>query len=548
MSRQTQTVEEIRNNLFRHLDWHTAQRDDTRVAQAIHDGEELDAVFGLEEVGLLDEFWHFLKQVGIFPLLEAIRIPAIERVLIPVVTFILLYFLRVLLSIESMNALPPLLFTNTAAMTLLGFNAYQIANGFTKRGDALRKNKKKQGPLTAQCLAQNICKLLPEQMEALLNGVVHKLAAFGMFAKEVSVVVDGSRLETTEKFEGRGCLRLECRVKEKGTGRLVTIEVFLFGWKVIVLMDIRTRIPLAAKVVKIQEYEGVYLLPLLRQAQANLGEYARIVKVVADRIYLDGEDLWELNQMGIIFVVIAKEGMAVREDALALAKLSPNVAERKTVVRHGHGSQQTTAELLTRVIGVEGLTTYDQYGTAEHTRQRNRKGFEGNPIHAVVVELWENEPSSRVYLTNGSVEHPLEAFDDYDDRSTIENGLWREANQAWDFEHYPQRNEAGVMVHVFFTLVVMALATAYRLWKERDKKAPEEPFAVSLLEGQGARAWRRELKAENRNKVIVFVQQYYGIFHVAEFSVLAGLRIRAMGIPPELGTPSDILARYELSP
>jgi hypothetical protein len=252
--------------------------------------------------------------------------------------------------------------------------------------------------------------------------------------------------------------------------------------------------------------------------------------------------------MGIIFVVIAKEGMAVREDALALAKLSPNVAERKTVVRHGHGCKQTTAELLTRVIGVEGLTTYDQYGTAEHTRQRNRKDFHGNPINAVVVELWENEPSGRVYLTNGSVEHPLEAFDDYDDRSTIENGLWREANQAWDFEHYPQRNEAGVMVHVIFTLVVMALATAYRLWKEREKKAPEEPFAAPLLKGQGARAWRRELKAENRNKVIVFVQQYYGIFHVVEFSVLASLRIRAMGIPPELGTPADILARYELSP
>jgi hypothetical protein len=29
---------------------------------------------------------------------------------------------------------------------------------------------------------------------------------------------------------------------------------------------------------------------------------------------------------------------------------------------------------------------------------------------------------------------------------------------------------------------------------------------------------------------------------------LAGLRIKAMGIPPELGTPADILARYELSP
>lgn len=545
---KTQTADEIRSNLFKHLGWHTAQRDDTGVAQAIHRGEELDAVFGLEEVGLIDEFWHFLKLMGIFPLLEAVQIPAIERVLIPVTLFILLYFLRVLLGIESMNALPLLLFTNTAAMTLLGFNAYQIANGFTKRGDALRKNKKKQGPLTAQCLAQNICKLTVEQVEALLNGVVHQLAAFGLFAEEIAVVIDGSKLETTAKFEGRGCLRLERQVKEKGSGRLVTIDVFLFGWKVIVLMDIRTRIPLAAKVVKIQAYEGAYLLPLLRQAQANLGGYARIVKVVADRIYLDGKDLWELNQMGILFVVIAKEGMVVREDALALAKLSPNVAERKRVVHHGHGSKQTTEELVTRVIGVEGLSTYDQYGTAEHTRQRNRKDFQGNPINAVVVDLWDNQPSARVYLTNGPVDHPLEAFDDYDDRSTIENGLWREAKQAWDFEHYPQRNETGVVVHVLFTLVVMALATAYRLWKEREEKAPEEPFAVSLLKGQGARAWRQELKAENRNKVIVFVQGHYGIFHTAEFSILAGLRIKAMGIPPELGSPADILARYGLSP
>jgi len=279
-----------------------------------------------------------------------------------------------------------------------------------------------------------------------------------------------------------------------------------------------------------------------------LGEYARIVKVTADRIYLDGEDLWALNQMGIIFVVIAKEGMAVREDALALAKLSPNVAERKTVMYHGRGSKQTTEELVTRVIGVKGLTTYDQYGTPEHTRQRNRKDFQGNPINAVVVDLWENEPSGPVYLTNASVEHPLGAFNDYDDRSTVENGLWREAKQAWDFQHYPQRNEAGVVVHVFFTLVVMALATAYRLWKEREEKALRNLFAASLLKGQGARAWRRELKAENRKKVIVFVQGRYGIFHVAEFSVLAGLRIRAMGIPPKLGSPADILARYGLSP
>jgi hypothetical protein len=39
-------------------------------------------------------------------------------------------------------------------MELVGFNAHQCENGLTKRGDASRITKKKQGPITAQCLAK----------------------------------------------------------------------------------------------------------------------------------------------------------------------------------------------------------------------------------------------------------------------------------------------------------------------------------------------------------------------------------------------------------
>jgi len=131
------------------------------VAQAIHGGEELDAIYyGLDEVGLLDRFLHFLQEVGVLSLVEEFEVPDIQQVLIVVVQFVLLYMLQVLFGIVSMNALSPLLFSNVAAMKLVGFNAHQIANGLTRRGDALRQGKPKQGPLSPQCLAQNICKII----------------------------------------------------------------------------------------------------------------------------------------------------------------------------------------------------------------------------------------------------------------------------------------------------------------------------------------------------------------------------------------------------
>ncbi|MCK4452633.1 MAG: transposase [Anaerolineae bacterium] len=555
MVRKKQTQEETRRNLINNLSWQAAQRDDKRVAQAIYEGEDLDAIYSLDEVGLLDGFFHFLEQMGIFSLVEEIEVSDIQRLLIPVVQFVLLYMLTILFGIASMNALPPLLFSNVAAMKLVGFNAHQIANGLTRRGDALRKNKLKQGPLSPQCLAQNICKTSLSSLERFFNGTIRHLAAFGIFAAEIGTAIDGTSLVTTENYEGCGCLKVERRARTKD-GSWVTVIELIFGWKLIALIDIRTRIPLAIKVVQIQEYEGRWIIPLLKQAQENLDGYARIVKVVADRIYLDGEDLWELDQLGLIFVVIAKDGMLVKEDARALAaEVSPDkIATRTRTVRHGHGSEQTTEELVTRLVGLEGLTSYGLYGPEEYTRHHRRKDYEAKPINAVVVLEWDGkEKGNHVYLTNGPVEAPFEVFDDYDDRSLIENCLFREGKGPWNLlQYFPQRNEQGVLVQVFFTAVVQALATAYRLWDRQQELSAEEPETAaepldySLLEGEGAQRWRRRLKQENRNKVIVFVGEHYGIFHLAEFAVLAGLRVKES--PSGLEIPADILARFDLGP
>ena len=565
MAKRQQTAEEVKETLVERLAWQTAGRDDRQAAQAVHAGEELDAVYPLGEVGLLDEFYHFLEISGVLTLIASLELADVQRVFLPVVQFVLLYLLKTLLGIESMNALPTLLFSNVAAMTLLGFNAYQIANGLTHRGDDKRTDRPKHGPLSPQCLAQNLSKFTTSQMEAFFNGVIRLLVGMVHLQGDLTVALDGSKVPTTEKYHGRGCLTVIHKVKEKGTGRRVKVATLLFGWKVLVLIEVRTRLPLAMTVVQIQEYEGRWLVPLVRQARENLGERARIVKVVIDRGYLDGDDLWQLHQMGLIFVIVAKAGMAVREDARALACDEEDV-ERVRVVRHGHGRTATTETLTTRLVGIVGLTTYDDYGDPEHVRHRNRADYAGQPINAVVVHTWNNRTDpdgGPVYLTNGAVTDPFAVFDDYDWRSVIENGIFKEGKHPWHLTHFPQKTEEAVVVHCFLTLIVMALCTALRLWQAqgapdtapagespRPGRAQTEtvPLESTLLGGEGTARWRRRLQAENRDKVIVFVREHYGIFHVAEFAVLAGLRIKSIGIPPELGSHADILTRYGLSP
>jgi hypothetical protein len=314
---------------------------------------------------------------------------------------------------------------------------------------------------------------------------------------------------------------------------------------------VQSRLPLAVQVVTIEAYEGEWLVPLVEQAQANLGDQAQITKVVVDRGYLDGADLWQLHARGIVFVIVAKAGMAVTEDARSLAGDTAPVT-RVRMVRHGHGRQATTEQRVTRLVGITALTTYDQYGPPEHTRHKNRKDFAGKPLNAVVVRTWNNHEYPEggiVYLTNGPVTDPFVVFDDYDWRSVIENGIFKEGKHPWHLGHFPQKTEAAVMVHCSFTLAVMALCTAFRLEQAQQTSGLDSagpPLSSALLQGEGVERWRRRLQAANRDKVIVFVGASYGIFHLAELAVLGGLRLPRL--PPGLGSRPAILARYGLAP
>jgi Transposase DDE domain len=535
-----QSNDELTQNLAERLCWEVARRDDTRIARRLYRKQEVDGVYRLDEGAVLDDFFQFLRTIGVMALLEEAHGAAIQREMVPYVQYVLLYGLKTLFGIKSMNALPPLLFSDEALMQLVGFNARHVRQGVCQRGATTRQRERTPGPISPETLANNIVKLNLRDLERMFNGAIRALAQAGVFDKQVTGIADGTDLETTARYQGCGQVTRKVRIEDK-QGQVHAIEVTAYGWKVLLLIDARTKIPLAVKVGPIQEHETHWTRALVTQARANLAGHARLHKVVFDKGFLDGTDLWWLDQQGLTFVVPAKSNMAVTADARAQAVAGEEitVGRRVHTVRHGQGKTARTERLETEVVGITEVTTYDQYGTPEHGRHTNRRDFQPNPIHAVVVRKWQGKdygPGGKtVFLTNAPVEKPLQVFDDYDDRRLIENCCIKEAKQQWELGHPPQKTERAVRVHVVFTLLMFALATAYRLASER-----EATTGASI----GWQRWRRQLLEQTREKVIVFAQGCYGIFHLAEYSLLVGVKLKDR--PPGIGTHQDILAKYRL--
>jgi Transposase DDE domain len=536
-----QTREEIAQNLAERLCWQVARRDDSRVARRLYRKQVVDGVYRLDDGALLDDFFYFLHQLGVVDLLGDVPGTAVQREMVPFVQYVLLYSLKTLFGIGSMNALPALLFSDEALMRLVGFNAQQVRQGVCQRGAATRQGPRTAGPICSDTLADNIVKLNLRNLEAWFNGVIRALTKARIFGPKVTGIVDATDLETTAQYEGCGQVTRKRKITDKH-GNTHEIEVTVYGFKLIVLIDAWTKMPLAAQVVPIHEHEVLSMRALVTQARTNLAGHARLHKVVFDKAFLDGVDLWWLDQHGILFVVPAKANMAVTIDAQAQAAAGEGVTvgRRAHTVRHGQGRTAWTERLETEVVGITGLTTYDQYGTPEHGRHHNRRDFEPNRINAVVVRKWHNRdygPGGKtVFLTNAAVAKPLQPFDDYDDRSLIENCCIKESKQQWSLKHPPQKTARAVRVHVLFTLLMFALATAYRLQCEQEDSGGE------LV---GWQRWRRQLQEQSRDQVIVFAEGCYGIFHMAEYSLLLGVTIKDR--PPGIGTRQQVLAKYRLT-
>jgi hypothetical protein len=65
--------------------WEAARRNDTRIARRLYRKQEVDRVYRLNEGAVLDDFFHFLDQIGMMALLAEVHGTAMQRQMAPMV-------------------------------------------------------------------------------------------------------------------------------------------------------------------------------------------------------------------------------------------------------------------------------------------------------------------------------------------------------------------------------------------------------------------------------------------------------------------------------
>ncbi len=549
-------VQRASQKIAERLTWCTAHKDQTGIAKDLAEGKDISEVYGLGEAGLFDEFFYFLDQFGFMDLFNKADPNTAEResnVKFPAV--ILIYLMRIVAGVAFFWHIRPVILRSQPLMRLVGFNGREIRDGTCERGKHKTSPAKPskeddtqpseiRGPICPDSIATYIQAIAAHALERLFNGVVAILAAHSFFPKEIHAILDSSDIQSTELCEGCGKVTKEKAPDlRRRKGRIRKVLETIFGFKIWVLWDPNSRLPLAMRFATIEVGDINYAREVIEQAVTNLGSHAEIVSIALDRGFMDGKLLWWLNtDMHIIFYIPAKTNMNVYEDALSLVDtgIVQTREEERTV---GAGKNKKTVTDRWEVVGIEGLTSAGFYGELGSGSHENRNDFVPNPINAVVVlhdPYMVNNPDSDtlVILTNGSVQKPLTTYDGYDERSEMENGLFREAKQAWFIER-PARNTASAFrAHAYLTIIMMALTTAFRTWMDQQDKLGKGGQET------GIRKFREKVKQENGNKLIVFDKDRYAIFDTYEVFILCGRNVEKPTGVREKISKKDILIKY----
>lgn len=542
------TRDQLQETLCDRLFWHTAERDDAKVADHLFHRREMDVVYAMDEATLFDSFFNYLQEIDVFPHLEHLDPQKQRRKNVTFFQITLVFLMKVIGSIKAMDEINDLLLTDELLMSMCGFNAYQVRNGSCQRGVKLSKNAMPEirGSLCVDTVANHIVTITPGRIETLFNRCIRQLAKQGVFPKKIHAACDATLYETTSKFKGCGSVTHKVKVKARGyrkSGELKEVSVTLYGWKVWAIYEIKTGIPLAIKIDTIEKPDNRHILAVLKQAKENVKASSIIDSLVIDRGFLDGKVLYEIDLQGLEFVIPLKRNMEATKDARQLALDSESLPSvtREVEVVHGYGKKKYTEKVLTTLVGVPDLLTCDWFNPEGSKANTTKNDYEPIPLNAVVVKKWNNKtpPLEKqvVFVTNIDVKDPFIAFDRYDERSLMENKLFREVKQNWHFEHPPKKTKEGVYIQTYMTMGMKALTTAFLKWQE------EQLQLEALGKPSTWQMYRRKLKVLNRNKLIVFVGQHFGIFPSHEVFMLANVPVH--DIARELNiTREQIYAKY----
>lgn len=333
---------------------------------------------------------------------------------------------------------------------------------------------------------------------------LRKLLLSGTYA------LDSTIIETKAGFPGCGKTK---RKKEGRNGDLPDDYEYIYGFKLFVLYEVKSRIIVAMYIVPANEDDHKYFLPVIKQGIHNCGR-GRIKVVIADRGFLDGSRLWELkHRLGVDFIIPAKAGMTIREDAIGLRK----EYGKKPLAEWSYGKGKCQG------YGADGLRSYFEYNPAG---EKNNRRTNGSPLNAVVVTTWRGKAVSldkqKVILTSLPAEEDAASIvKEYRLRSLIENSGFRELKQAAYLKHLPRRKgpnaESAAYIHIMLCVFAHTLFYAFLGW--RKKKAPEQSCGDCLRE------WRRRESIKESNKILIVAdEKYYALFEISELLDVLGVK------------------------
>jgi hypothetical protein len=493
--------------------WQFYERAQKEVYRKLKAREKPEAVVGAGW-GLLDHFFIFLFSLGFFTRVD-FRPKTVKRIMIPAVLMILTYEVKQLTGVSSMNQLEEYLFRDVALLKIIGFTARQIQEGFCQRGKG-----KRRGPMHRDTLGDFLSKLSSKEVDFILREAVRVLVKHKLIRGR-TYILDATDLPTTKHYKGYGVKKVVRREWSSKESKEVEVVKYVYGYKLLVLLEARDKIVVAARVVKINEHEKNFTKEMVKEAQQRTGRKMKVLLV--DRGFIDGTLLWWLSKkMGIKFVIPARSNMEVSQDI------------------RGFRSERADGERIfieqtkkIKVMGVRGLLSYDQFGEEEHRREKGRKDFKAHPINAVMVIRWDGkdyEPGKeKVFLTNLAISRPMRIIEQYDLRSEIENRGFRELKQGYHLLKYPQKTEAAVRAHAILTVIIYSMVNAYK--SERGQQ----------LAHLGIRRWRGKQMGDSIHKMIIYYEGIYGIVDVEELFYLIDMtpkelfRLKVEQLQKEIG-------------
>ena len=347
-------IKNASENIFNQLSWQTAKRDQAGIAQKLAEEDEIHEVYLLGDAGLFDEFFNFLRELGIMKQLEKLA-PHNHRKRessVPFSAVLLIYLMRIVAGLSHFYHSGPVLLQSQALMRLVGFNGREIKEGTTRRSldktDTDYENpktNKTRGPVCAEFVGSFIVAISSMTLERIFNKTITILAENSFFPRKVRALLDASDLESTERCKGRGKVTKEKAPElRKRKGKVKKIRVTVFGFKIWVVWDQTSGLPVAMRFSTIETNDVKLAQEVIRQAITNLGEHAHIVSLALDRGFMDGKLLWWLECQGITFYIPAKANQHVYGDAVSLVEEGAGEhAERIRKRTTGHGKNKEQA-------------------------------------------------------------------------------------------------------------------------------------------------------------------------------------------------------------